>query len=94
MEHLAAPHDDTHIVGSVTVTPGQPEQLRVKYLYRLSHKPKFRFDYSTDEPGMVTRTEHKLTDGTVYYPIFDFKNRGSRACTVTVWWIGGGKAVR
>ncbi len=57
-------------------------------------RTKFHFDYGTDESGMVTHTKGKLTDGTAYYPILNFKNRGNRARIATIWWVGDVRIIR
>ena len=59
-------------------------------LYKLTNKPKLRIDYETDEPSTVTYTERRLTDGTVYHPVFEFTNNSEQTCTVRIWWIGRG----
>jgi hypothetical protein len=90
MEHSTFQEPHPYSLGSVRVNPGTSARLRSTVLYDLKNKPKFRLVCNPDLRDAIQFSEKKLTDGTVYYPVFYIENRSKQVCDVTVWWAGGG----
>ena len=93
MEHSTLQEPHPYNLGAVSVNPGTSERLRSTVLYDLKNKPKFRLVCDPDLQDAIQFSEKRLTDGTVYYPVFYIENRSKHVCHVTVWWAGGGRCL-
>jgi hypothetical protein len=93
----AAPHeqnanvqDESRIAAHFTVQPYDMERVCVGRYKERNPKPKFRiyYDPKQDEPHVVTHSDSKISNGTIYDLYYRFQNFGDKPCVITILRIG------